>query len=234
MNATSVERTKLSKGFGVRSEWPAIFNAYCDLNDEYVSLVQEIESITDNSSKKELFLKNLPDIFNSLKSFTFTVSTDQGYYNISPSSSTALRFIAADLPQDKSATAEDINKIRQLIIDLQAEIEASTTFSKQMRGWLLDLVRVIRDSIDRYANRGSRGMRKQFSQLLGELLQSYDQAKEVQTEAPSIWTKIVDAIDLMNKIASLAEKCKPAISFGKNVLPFVKALGLPGPADEAL
>lgn len=232
-NNTSIKRTELAKGFGVIDEWPSIFLAYCDLKDEYKTLVEEIEEISDNPSKKDLFRKNLPDIEGSLKSFVFTVSSEQGNYSISQTGLVALRFIAADLPQDEDATTDDLNSIRQIVSDLQKEIEQATEFSKQMRTWLLDLVRVIRDSLDRYANRGSKGMRKQFSLLLGELMQNYDLAQETQVKAPSIWTKVTNAIDLMNKIASLAEKCKPAITFGQKLLPFVKALGLPGPIDPS-
>jgi hypothetical protein len=232
-NGRQVELQELAKGLDVHAEWPSVFNAYCDLKDEYQTLVDDINSITENSSKKDLFQKNLPDIDSSLNSFDFNVANNFGFYNISQTGLVALRFIAADLKQDESASAEDINSIRQLVTELQQEIETATAFSKQMKEWLLDLVRVIRDSIDRYANRGSRGMRKQFSQLLGELIQNYDHAQEVQDKTPSIWAKIISAIDVMNKIASLAEKCKPAISFGQKLLPLVKTLGLPSPTDQS-
>jgi hypothetical protein len=221
-NGRQVELQELAKGLDVHAEWPSVFNAYCDLKDEYQTLVDDINSITENSSKKDLFQKNLPDIDSSLNSFDFNVANNFGFYNISQTGLVALRFIAADLKQDESASAEDINSIRQLVTELQQEIETATAFSK-----------LIRDSIDRYANRGSRGMRKQFSQLLGELIQNYDHAQEVQDKTPSIWAKIISAIDVMNKIASLAEKCKPAISFGQKLLPLVKTLGLPSPTDQS-
>jgi hypothetical protein len=228
---TPLNRPHLAKGFGVIEEWPSIFVAYCDLRDEYNTLAEEIEKISDNELKRKLFRENLPDIESSLKSFVFTVSADQGHCNISRTGLVALRFIAADLPQDEDATKDDLNTIRQIVSELQKEIENATDFSKQMREWLLDLVRVIRDSLDRYANRGSRGMRKQFSLLVGELMQNYEYTQETQDKAPVIWTKITTAIDLMHKIASLAEKCRPAILFTQKLLPFVKTLGLPGPTD---
>lgn len=226
-----IHRPQLAKSFGVIEEWPSIFVAYCDLKDEYDTLVTEIENISDNQSKRELFRKNLSGIESSLKSFIFLVASDQGQCNISSTGLVALRFIAADLPQDEDATTDDLNAIRQIVSDLQKEIENATEFSKKMREWLLDLVRVIRDSLDRYANRGSKGMRKQLSLLVGELMQNYDYTQETQGKAPGIWTKITTAIDLMNKIVSLAEKCRPAILFTQKLLPFVKTLGLPGPTD---
>lgn len=123
-------------------------------------------------------------------------------------------------------------QIRELVAELQQEIEASEDFSKLVKNWLLDLVRVIRDSLDRFAIRGSRGMRKQFSLLLGELIQNYDVAKKVQEKKPSVWQKFISAIDVMNKLATLAEHCKPAVTFAQKSLPLLKALGLPAP--EAL
>lgn len=144
----------------------------------------------------------------------------------------ALRFIAADLPQDESASEEDLNRIRHLVNILQQEIEKSETFTKFTREWLLDLVRIIRDSIDRYACRGSRGMRKQCSHLLGELILNYDLAQEVKEKNPTLWTNIFEAVDVLQKVVSLAEKCRPAITLAQKSLPLLRSLGLPAPGDD--
>ncbi len=139
----------------------------------------------------------------------------------------AMRFIAADLPQDEEPTENEIETLRTIVSELQSEIESSEVFSKSVREWLLDLVRVIRDSIDRFAIRGSRGMRKQFSLLLGELIQNYDLAQKVQSQKPTVWQRFMAAIDVMNKLASLAEHCRPAVTFTQKCLPLLKTLGLP-------
>ena len=210
------------------ADWQSILQAYSDLLTEYTVLEADIEPIKTNNAKYVLYRTNLPDIQKSLKSFAFAIPSDTATFAVSLTGLVAIRFIAADLEQDESAT-DDINTLRQLVNELQSEIEQSDVFSKKMKEWLLDLVRIIRDSIDRYAIRGSRGMRQQFSLLLGELMQSYDFAEETHAKKPSIWSKITNAIDIMNKIVYLEEKCRPALNFGQKLLPCVKSLGLPAP-----
>lgn len=229
----SYKLAEFAKAFGVAADWPTILLSYCGIREEYDVLVADIDQIKDNPAKYELYRKNLPDIESSIKSFNFAINGDNATCQISPTGLVALRFIAADLSQDEEASDDDLKTLRQLVSDLQAEIEATDIFSKLMKEWLLDLVRVIRDSVDRYAIRGSKGMRRQFSVLLGELMQNYDFAEKTKTEKPSIWSKITSAIDIMNKIASLAEKCRPAITFGQKLLPYMKTLGLPAPDDDS-
>jgi hypothetical protein len=224
---------EFAHAFGVTADWPTILVSYCGVREEYNALVEDIEQIKHNSAKYHLYRKNLPDIDISIKSFTFGINGDSGTCQISQTGLVALQFIAADLSQDEKASDDDLKTLRQLVSDLQAEIEATDIFPKQMKEWLLDLVRVIRDSIDRYSIRGSKGMRRQFSVLLGELMQNYDFAEKTKTEKPSVWSKITSAIDIMNKIASLAEKCRPAITFGQKLLPYMKTLGLPAPDADS-
>jgi hypothetical protein len=117
-----------------------------------------------------------------------------------------------------------LNRIRVLVNELRAEIESATEFSQSVRAWLLDLVRIIRDSLDRYAIRGSRGIRRQFSTLLGELMRNWGTAEKVKEKKPGIWEKITTAIDVMDKVSSLAEKCAPAVTFAQKYLPVFKGL----------
>lgn len=217
---------------GVSKTWDAVLTAVQDLRDEYFELVEDIEQTKENPAKFELYHQNLPKIEKSVTSFKLLIAEKQASAVISQTGLVALRFIAADLPQDEAATENDINTIRKLVTELQQEIEVTDTFAKHTREWLLDLVRIVRDSIDRYASRGSRGMRKQCSFLLGELIQNYDLAQETQKKKPSVWKKVVEAIDVMQRVASLAEKCKPAVTFAQKCLPFLRTLGLPAPGDD--
>lgn len=222
----------LAGALGVSKSWDAVLTAVQDLQHEYAELVEDIEQTKDNPAKYNLYKQNLPDIQKSVTSFKLLISDTAGSATISSTGLVALRFIAADLPQDDVATEDDLNRIREIVSELQREIEATDTFTKHTREWLLDLVRIVRDSLDRYASRGSRGMRKQCSFLLGELIQNYDLAQEVQEKNAGIWQRFVDAIDVMQKVASLAEKCKPAVTFAQKSLPFLRSLGLPAPGDD--
>lgn len=228
-NGQTRSLAEIAEAFGVESDWQSVFTAYCDLQAEYELLESEIDQIKENDAKHALYRKNLPDIKKSIKSFSFDVKDDKGNCSISQIGLVAMRFIAADLVQDEPAELEDIARLRALVDELQSEIETSTDFTKEMKEWLLDLVRVIRDSLDRYAIRGSKGMRRQFATLIGELKQNFDFAEQTRDTTPSIWSKIISAIDIMNKIASLAERCRPALRLGKTILPL---LGLPGPENS--
>lgn len=214
---------------GVSKNWNSVLTAVKDLQDEYQTLVEDIEQTKENPAKYKLYRKNLPDIQKTVNSFKLLLSDSQASAVVSQTGLVALRFIAADLPQDEPATEDDLNRIRTIVTDLQQEIESSDSFTKHTREWLLDLVRIVRDSLGRYASRGSRGMRKQCSFLLGELIQNYDLAQETQERKPGVWEKLIDAIDVMQKVASLAEKCKPAVTFAQKSLPLLRSLGLPAP-----
>ena len=222
---------QLGEALGVDGTWRTVLVAIQDVNDEYSSLCNEIEQFEHNPAKYELYKKNLPDIGKSIHSFSLNMPAKSCVCQISQPGVVALRFIAADLTQDAAPEDDEIESLRSLVSELQAEIEGSDVFSKSVREWLLDLVRVIRDSIDRFAIRGSRGMRKQFSLLLGELIQNYDVAQKVQEKKPSVWQRFTSAIDMMNKLASLAEHCRPAVTFAQKSLPLLRTLGLPAPDD---
>ncbi|EMI46147.1 hypothetical protein [Rhodopirellula sp. SWK7] len=222
---------QLGEAFGVDANWRSVLVAIQDVTDEFSSLCDEIEQFEHNTAKYNLYKKNLPDIEKSIESFTLNMPAKNCVCQISQPGVVALRFIAADLTQDAEPEDNEIEALRSLVNELQAEIENSDVFSKSVREWLLDLVRVIRDSIDRFAIRGSRGMRKQFSLLLGELIQNYDIAQKVQEKKPSVWERFTSAIDLMNKLASLAEHCRPAVTFAQKSLPLLRTLGLPAPDD---
>ncbi|TWU43624.1 hypothetical protein Poly51_62790 [Rubripirellula tenax] len=221
----------LGEALGVTPEWPAVLTAIQDLHDEFASLCTEIEQFQHNTAKYELYKTNLPDVEKSLQSFNLQMPQKNCTCQVLQTGVVAMRFIAADLPQDESPGEGEIENLRSIVSELQSEIESSEVFSKSVREWLLDLVRVIRDSIDRFAIRGSRGMRKQFSLLLGELIQNYDIAQKVQEKQPTVWQRFMSAIDAMNKLASLAEHCRPAVTFAQKCLPLLKTLGLPAPDD---
>ncbi len=232
-NNHQMPRTEIANAFQVADDWAAILVAVNDLRMEYQTLVDEIDQFKENAHKYELYRQNLPEIEKSVNSMTLSIQTNNGTFQILPTAQVALRFIAADLPQDESAEASDLHRIRQLVDELQNEIRGSAEFTKAVREWLLDLVRVIRDSLDRFAIRGSRGMRRQISILVGELMQSYEMAVQVKEQSPSVWDRLFKAIDLMQKLGSLAEKCRPAVTFVMKALPFLRNLGLPAPGEES-
>lgn len=227
-----ISRKQLADAMGMADSWSAILLAIDDLQSEYRVLVNDLEQFRDNTHKHELYSKNLGDIEQSISSFKLDLPGNSAQVEVSEASRTALTFIAADLPQDDLPTESDLNRIRELVNELQSEVESSTELARSVKDWLLDLVRIIRDSLDRYAIRGSRGMRRQFSTLLGELMQNWDTLQKVKEKRPTVWQKFTASIDLMHKLASLAEKCVPAVTFTQKYLPLIKGVLLPSPSDD--
>ena len=213
LSGRNLKLNNIAEIFGVTSNWSAILIAIRDLQDEYELLCNEIEQVKDDPAKYSLYKKNLPDIKKSITSFNINLAAGSCQCSIVDTSITALQFIAVNFPQDEAANENDIQSIRDLVNELQQEIENSDVFSKSVREWLLDLVRVIRDSIDRFQIRGSRGMSKQLSLLVGELFSHYDIIKEVQEKGPDIWKQLTFGINLMNKLATLAKHAHTAVSF---------------------
>lgn len=222
------------KALGVEKSWSSALTAVTDLQDEFETLRSEIEGITDNPAKVDLFKTNLAEIEASVRGFHLQMRDNRCQYNIHDSAVVALRFIAADLPQEADADPDDLGRIRDVVSELQKEIEDSDTFGPMVREWLLSLVRIIRDSLDRFAVRGARGMRRQLSSLVGELYMNYGQAQKVKEQTPGIWQKIMTGLDRMAKLSSLMDRLKPGIGMGLKGLTWIKNLALPAPDNDAL
>jgi len=198
--------------------------AQADLLLESDILEIEIEQFKHDPHKYTLHKQTLEDVRQRIKLIRFdfnSAGNNQGF-KVHKSILAALEYMAAELVQDQPAPADELNKLRSLANELQSEIEQSESIKGKTKEWLLDLVRIIRDSLDRYGIRGSRGMRQQVAMLVGELMLNHGLREEIKTKDPSIWAKIMATVDGMNNIASLAEKCKPALGAGVKLLTYVK------------
>jgi hypothetical protein len=114
--------------------------------------------------------------------------------------------MAIDLPQEETIAPEEIEEIRRLCDELRNEIHNSKTLNKTLKEWLLDLVRMMRDGIDRFKIRGSRGFRKELYQMLGSMLVHYEDVREVAKEEPGIWAKMMRGLDWVGRASERFEK----------------------------
>ncbi|MBL8855393.1 MAG: hypothetical protein JNK57_15610 [Planctomycetaceae bacterium] len=239
-SGTKVNRSRLAKAFCVADEWPSLFQAYCDLLDEFESLKKAVDDLPI-SPKREMYLNELPDIQLSLNSFIFSQKNDDCYFEIKENAVRALQFMSVDefFVRSQDANEDDLHRIRQIVSELQTEIEQSTEFSRGMKEWLLDLVRVMRDSLDRYANRGTRGMRKHFAMLLGELALEHGYREDLDRRRPLVWLKFLEGMALISSIANifetglnLIEKLCPEATSSTQALIAYKEDGDPGVRSE--
>lgn len=121
--------------------------AIYDLRDEYKTLVADIALFQKQPPKYELFIKQLPSIERSINSFEIHFQKDVIAYNILETAAVALPFIAADLPQEEHVDENDLSRIRKLASELQNSVESTESLPAVVRQWLLDLIRIIRDSV---------------------------------------------------------------------------------------
>lgn len=216
--AGHLKRAQFCQILEISESWPAVLGAISDVSKEVDLLDAAIDEFKPNQQKYNLFQKNLKDVRAIADSFVVDMVSDAITLRINAGGLTSLGYMAVDLPQEETTPKSEIDQLRAMIFELQKEIEASTEISKQVREWLLDIVRILRDSLDRYAIRGGRGMRDFLAQALGELYIEKKTIEKVVKTKPSIWARLGPCLDLMIKIVTLVEKIGPALSFGQRLL----------------
>lgn len=217
---TDAQFKDFSSLLGINDDCDSILLAIADVRAEFRLLSEEIEQFADNPAKLNLYKKNLPEVEASINSFSLDLQRRVYSCDIAPTAIVALRFIAADLEQEEEADTNDLESLQSTIAELQTQILDSEDLVPSLRTWLLELVRLMRDGIDRFQIRRGRGMRKQFHTMLGDLMDHYDAVQTVKSQHPSIWQHLSTAMDGMIKLAVFREKYKPAIDMVRRALPF--------------
>jgi hypothetical protein len=108
-------------------------------------------------------------------------------------------------PQEEQSPIDESEHVRKLCDELRAGTLGSKDISKTLRDWLLDMVRAMRDGIDRYQIRGARGLRQRLHEVLGSLMLNWKLAEEVKKKAPTIWTRFIGGIEVVEKVSRFAE-----------------------------
>lgn len=213
--------TQFAELFEIDKDCDSILAAVADIRAEFRLLSDQIDQITDNPGKLSLYKTNLPEVEASVNSFTLSIAKAGTYQcNIAPTAIVALRFIAADLEQEEAADGNDLESLKTAITELQTHILDNEELTPALRTWLLDLVRLMRDGIDRFQIRRGRGMRTQFHAMLGDLMGHYDAVQTIKAEHPGAWARLSTAMDTMIKLAVFREKYKPALEMVRRAIPF--------------
>lgn len=216
----------VANAFRVEPNWGDVLQAYLELRQIYEELVADIESVAHNQAKYGLYRDNLGAIESTLKSFRFSVNENQVIAVIDGAGLVALKFMAADMPQDATCDPAELAKLRAMVEELRQEIENTEGLAVHVKRWLLDLVRLLRDSIDRYAIRGTAIMRRHVAMMVGELVLEYKEIEVLKQQKPGLWAKVSKAIDEVIKVTTLVEKLKPLLGYTQ---PLADALSLPAP-----
>jgi hypothetical protein len=219
---------------GTPNEWGSIFNGLAGMRKEYELLETAVSDFKDNPHKLAQYKDDLGLIKKTLNAMTLSVANGNVQFTPDAAAITALKYMAIDLPQEELVAPDEIEDIRRLCAELQKEIETSQTLNKTLKEWLLDLVRMMRDGIDRFKIRGSRGFRKELYQMLGSMLVHYEDVKEVAKKEPGIWTKMMQGVDRVCRASERFEKVGKALTVAYKAISYFSGddsnpLQLPGP-----
>lgn len=219
LNRQTVKLQRFAQQLNISADWNAVMRMAIDLNNEFSSLQSLVSDIkSSNQSKFELYSKNLDDIQKSLGGLVFNMSSDTCMVAIIPSALVALEFMATDLPMEEKTTDGELEALRKLCDELRNEILDASEIPSVLKEWLLDLVRLMRDAIDRYAIRGGKGLRRQLHEIIGSIVSNPDLAKDANKAKPSIWNKILSGMTAMNTMARCGETGMKALEYGKQYL----------------
>ncbi|HKI21507.1 MAG TPA: hypothetical protein VKA15_26665 [Isosphaeraceae bacterium] len=84
---------------------------------------------------------------------------------------------------------------------------------------------MMRDGIDRFKIRGSRGFRKELYQMLGSMLVHYEDVREVAKKEPGIWTKMMQGVDRVCRAAERFEKVKKGLTIAYKAIEYFSGGG---------
>ena len=213
-NGNAVQFGQFTKNLGIPEDWDAILTALMQMRQDFNEL-QEIVNDTEasNAAKFSLWKDKLNDINTSILSFQCNMLNKSCSMNIIPGAIISLQFIAADLPKEELVSVDDLEQLRKLCDELRSEILAADGLSRDLKNWLLDLVRLMRDSIDRYKIRGNKGLRRQLHEMLGSLLDHEAYAEETKKKAPTIWVRLMGGLESMCKMGKYAEAGDKTIGY---------------------
>lgn len=214
----SNEHNYLAKAWGIEADRSSIL-AVKGMYDEYELMRAAIEKFKGDSQKYELLTQDLPEIEETLKSFNVSLNGVYGI-NVKQTGIIALRWISSHLPQEETADESELEALRQSLDELRKQVEGSEELAPVIRNWLLELIRIMRDGIERYSIRGSRGMKNELHRLLGDMVENRQFVNTIQKETPAIWRQLTVAMDFMIKLATLKEKYGTAIDFFQRAIPF--------------
>lgn len=191
-----------AKALGCEPQVVDVYRGIGDLIDEWDEVRRWVASDSVDPDKRKYFEQHFSEIDRAIAPATIAGAADGYQDQIQDSWLAALQSMALDMPIEGVIDENELDQLRAVIEDLRQTIENTTELRPMVRLWLLDLVRLMREGLDRYTARGVRGLRESFRRLLGELLDHPDYCREVQKSKPSLWEKTAKSLTKLSAISS--------------------------------
>ena len=205
-HSNSLSMATLANKLNITDSWEAISMAISEMNEDYRELKRiVIEEENVNPQKFRLWSITLDGVATSLSSFNCNIGAKTCGFTIDAHSLDNLQYIAVNLVEEKNTDLDDLEKIRVLCDQIRTEVLANEDMEKHLKTWLLDLVRLMQEGIDRYRIRGGKGLRKEFHEMLGAIASHPEYRQKTEKDDPTIWTKILQVYDLMKTASERVE-----------------------------
>ena len=176
----------------------AVLTAIADLHVEFEQLIDEIEDRSELDPATEKYLEDMQTIGKSIGSITYTPTQAHFSCNISNEAITALKYISFVLPSEPTAKKTDLDSILELASRMKEIVHETEDFKGEFRRWLLELILIIENSVNRYKIRGSRGIKKQMASTIGELRLNFAEVKgKVEKKQPELWKYLNQGVLLL-------------------------------------
>lgn len=185
-------------------------------------LLNDISEQAASEDQRRLWMETYNEIKLALDQLSFSMSKNTGGFgprqglkiDVPSSAITGLKYIAQSL-QDAEEDSVYIDVLDNALTNLDRLAANDETLSPQVRLWVRDMIRTIRDGISRYRIFGNRGMKRQFHELIGQLSMTWKvNEKEMvalQENNPELWSTVREAIDAMYKLSYIKESVGPLL-----------------------
>lgn len=209
-----------------------VLMAVTDLHREFATLKSELRLQPDFERKSVAYANVNTGIHKTLDSLTIDFPGNSYKILVEHATLVALELITADLPLEEEGPVDEIENLYIKLKELQDIVVSvpQEEMSPSIRIWLLDLIRLMRDGLDRYKIRGPRGLRTQLQAMLGDLMLNYDTFDKAKKQTPSkFWARFNALLDTLLKLSTIHEKYKNALSYMKTTIPLLTG---DAPLDE--
>lgn len=177
----------MESGAGPKPTFRRISTLIQGLFDEFHRYKMLVERDAESVLKFKQYADSLVHIESFFKSISIDGKNSKVAYQIQAEAIESLKYARLDLPTEpKTAEHSDITELQMLVLELYEELlNGEHGFEPDVQSWLLELVRIIRDSIDRYRATGRHGLQRAVANLVGELQMNADKLAEVEAPAKS-------------------------------------------------
>ncbi|MEI7775965.1 MAG: hypothetical protein WCK17_14445 [Verrucomicrobiota bacterium] len=192
------------------SDVAAIYKQTAGLHEDYLAVKAYCETYRDHT---HFWFEHLAKVGTAICPVNFATTFNEHKIRILPEVLFLLESIAAEMAEEAPIPEDELADLRASLETVRNSI-AAAGLRGNIRRWLLELLRMMRDSVDRYENHGARGLRNTLFQLVGQLNEVYKQRCEAADKGDSEATAEVAR---MKEVGDVFQKVDKVTAVGARV-----------------